>query len=186
MSNIRPKIKQFLISGSFKTPTNYLKSKGVKIGTGCAIAPCHLSAKEGYLIEIGNYCRIAKDCEFFTHGGIFSLQILKNDPKLDYFGKIKIGNYVSIGEGSKIMAGVTIGDNVIIGAGSVVTKSVPAGYMVAGNPIKCIGYTEEWYNTLKEKYDLESGQMSDSEKKAFLKSLPNDRFVQKPNVKPKE
>lgn len=178
----RQKFKQFLISGCYDTPENYLRRKGVKIGTGCFISPCHLSAKEGYLVEIGDYCRIAKDTEFFTHGGIYCLQILYNDPDLDYFGKIKIGNYVSIGEGCKIMPGVTIGNNVIIGAGSVVTKSIPDGFMVAGNPIKHIGYTDDWYQSLK-KIDLKSGRMSNNEKEAFLKSLPDDKFVHKPFIK---
>lgn len=180
----RSKFKQFLISGCYDTPENYLRKKGVKIGNGCFISPCHLSAKEGYLVEIGNYCRIAKDTEFFTHGGIYCLQILHEDSNLDYFGKIKIGDYVSIGEGCKIMPGVTIGNNVIIGAGSVVTKSIPDGFMVAGNPIKHIGYTEEWYKKLKE-IDLKSGQMGSEEKELFLKSLPDERFVHKPFLKDK-
>lgn len=181
----RSKVKQFLISGCYDTPENYLRKHGVKVGKGCYISPCHLSALEGYLIEIGDYCRIAKDTEFFTHGGIYCLQILHNDPDLDWFGKIKIGNYVSIGEGCKIMPGVEIGDNVIIGAGSVVTKSVPSGYMVAGNPIKHIGYTEEWYKKLKE-VDLKTGRMDMVEKEKYLLSLPNDKFVRKPYIKCKD
>lgn len=183
----RQKVKQFLISGVYDTPENYLRKKGVKIGKGCNISPCHLSTSEPWLIEIGNYCRIAKDTEFFTHGGIGALQILYNDPDLDYFGKIKIGNYVSIGEGCKIMAGVTIGNNVIIGAGSVVSKSIPDGYMVAGNPIRHIGYTEDWYKSLKEKgYDLRTGRMDINDKKELLLRLDDDKFVQKPFVKCKD
>ncbi len=45
-----------------------------------------------------------------------------------------IGNHVRIGAGAKVIGGVTIGDNAIIGAGSVVTKDVPAGEIWAGNP----------------------------------------------------
>jgi len=182
MGNYRTKFKQFLISGTFKTPLDYLQSKGVKVGKGCFISPCHISALEGYLIEVGDYVRIAKDVEFFTHGGIYCLQIKYNDPNLDYFGKIKIGNYVSIGEGVKIMPGVIIGDDVIIGAGSVVTKSIPDNTIVAGNPIKQIGKTNEFYKKLK-KIDLKSGQMSAEKKKEFLLSLPDEAFVQKPFVK---
>lgn len=178
----RSKFKQFLLSGYYMTPEKYLKSKGVTIGKGCFISPCHLSAKEGYLIEIGNYCRIAKDTEFFTHGGIYCLQIKYKNKSLDYFGKIKIGDYVSIGEGCKIMPGVTIGNDVIIGAGSVVTKSIPDGCMVAGNPAKHIGYTKEWYEHLL-KIDLKSGEMDDKKKEDFLKKLPEERFIHKPMIK---
>jgi len=44
----------------------------------------------------------------------------------------------SIGSGSTILANVTIGENAIVGAGSVVTKDVPANTIVAGNPAKVL------------------------------------------------
>lgn len=44
----------------------------------------------------------------------------------------------SIGSGTTILANVTIGENAIVGAGSVVTKDVPANVIVAGNPAKLI------------------------------------------------
>lgn len=180
----RTKILQFLMTGCYKTPENYLRSKGVQIGVGCNIAPCRLSAKEGYLIKIGNYCRIARDTVFFTHGGLYSLRYLFNNPNMDYFGKIEIGDYVSIEEDCKILPGVKIGNNVIVGAGSIVTKSIPDGWMVAGNPCKHVGYTEEWYRGVKEK-DLQTKLMGDDEKKEFLLSLPDDKFIQKPLMKQK-
>jgi acetyltransferase-like isoleucine patch superfamily enzyme len=46
----------------------------------------------------------------------------------------------SIGTGSTIMGGITIGKNAIVGAGSVVTKDVPANAVVAGNPAKVLKY----------------------------------------------
>lgn len=51
------------------------------------------------------------------------------------FGKeVHIGNNVWIGGSSVILPGVTIGDNTVIGAGSVVTKSIPANVIAFGNP----------------------------------------------------
>ena len=51
---------------------------------------------------------------------------------------IIIGNRVWIGGGSTILSGVTIGDDTVIGAGSVVTKDIPSGVVAAGNPCRVI------------------------------------------------
>ncbi|MOA70338.1 Maltose O-acetyltransferase [compost metagenome] len=49
---------------------------------------------------------------------------------------MKIGNNVWIGGGAIILPGVTVGDNAVIGAGSVVTRDVPARATVVGNPAR--------------------------------------------------
>jgi UDP-2-acetamido-3-amino-2,3-dideoxy-glucuronate N-acetyltransferase len=49
----------------------------------------------------------------------------------------------SIGSGSTILAKVTIGENAIVGAGSVVTKDVPPNTIVAGNPAKILRYIKQ-------------------------------------------
>jgi acetyltransferase-like isoleucine patch superfamily enzyme len=49
----------------------------------------------------------------------------------------------SIGSGSTILSKITIGENAIIGAGSVVTKDVPANAIVAGNPAKFLRFVEQ-------------------------------------------
>lgn len=51
---------------------------------------------------------------------------------------VTIGSNVWIGGGSIILQGVAIGDNSVIAAGSVVTKSIPANVLAAGNPCKVI------------------------------------------------
>jgi acetyltransferase-like isoleucine patch superfamily enzyme len=49
----------------------------------------------------------------------------------------------SIGSGSTILANVTIGENAVVGAGSMVTKDVPANAIVAGNPARLLRYINE-------------------------------------------
>jgi acetyltransferase-like isoleucine patch superfamily enzyme len=48
----------------------------------------------------------------------------------------------SIGSGATILAKVTIGENAIVGAGSVVTKDVPPNAIVAGNPARVLRFIE--------------------------------------------
>ncbi len=52
---------------------------------------------------------------------------------------IKIGRNVWVGAKATILMGVTIGDNAIVGANSVVTRDVPAGATVAGAPARELG-----------------------------------------------
>ncbi len=56
----------------------------------------------------------------------------------DSFEKIILEEGCSIGAGSVILGGVTIGENALIGAGSVVTKDVPANELWLGNPARFI------------------------------------------------
>jgi len=57
--------------------------------------------------------------------------------------KTLVKNRASIGSGSTILANVTIGENAIVGAGSVVTKDVAANAIVAGNPAKFLRFIPE-------------------------------------------
>ncbi|WP_284694000.1 sugar O-acetyltransferase [Paraclostridium ghonii] len=59
-------------------------------------------------------------------------------PYKTYALQVKIGDNVWIGGNVSIMPGVTIGDNCVIGAGSVVTKSIPDNVLAVGNPCKVI------------------------------------------------
>ena len=81
--------------------------------------------------------------------------------------KIVIGDYVYIGNNSLIMPGVTIGDNVLVAAGSVVTKSVPSNVVVGGNPAKYICSIDE-YIERNEQYNLNTKGMKMEEKKVLL------------------
>ena len=53
--------------------------------------------------------------------------------------KTMVKKRAAVGANSTILCGLTIGENSVIGAGSVVTKDVPANSIVAGNPAKVIG-----------------------------------------------
>lgn len=57
---------------------------------------------------------------------------------LEYARPIRVGNNVWIGAQVCVLPGVTIGDNTVIGAGSVVNRDIPANVIAAGNPCRVI------------------------------------------------
>lgn len=154
----------------------YGREMGANIGSNCNISTKSFSS-EAYLITIGNNVRIAKDVVFFTHGGAWPFRERLGE-NFDMFGKINVGNNVHIGQGAYIMPGVTIGNNVIIGAGSIVTKSIPDNSIAGGNPIKVFGNTDEFIERSK-KLDLNCKKMPYEEKKKYLLSLPEEKFIKK-------
>lgn len=160
----------------FWSAEKYARSIGVQIGENCVISSRNFSS-EPYLIKIGNNVRIANDVKFFTHGGLIPFRDILGE-NIDQFGKVTIGNRVHIGDGVYIMPGVNIGDNVIIGAGTVVTRSIPNNVIVAGNPGRIVGDIDAFFDKVKD-LNVGTKQMSYKEKKEYLLSLPDDKFIKK-------
>ena len=87
-------------------------------------------------IFIGDDCMIGPGCNLATSIHPISPRLRRH--KLQYNKPIHIGNNVWFGAGVTVLPGVTVGDNAIVGAGSVVTKDVPSNAIVAGNPASLI------------------------------------------------
>ena len=128
------------------------------------------------MITIGNNVQITANVAFFTHGGGHVLRRI--DPKFDMFGKIKVNDGAYIGAHSLIMPGVVIGEGALVAAGSVVTKSVAPRMVVGGNPAKVLCSVDDFYERNKP-YNLGTKGMSSQEKRTYLLSLPENKFLKK-------
>lgn len=125
----------------------YYRKKGMRIGDDTHIFS-RIVTGEPYLIEIGDHCTIATNVSLLTHDASIGA-ISHREVFSDLCGKITIGNNCFIGDKSIIMYGVSIADNVIVAAGSVVVKSIKeSGVIVGGVPARVLGSTEDF----KKKY----------------------------------
>ena len=109
--------------------------KNIKMGKEVFINTCcHFQDNGG--IEIGDSALLGNNVTIVTLNHDIAPETRCNaTPK-----PVKIGKKVWIGSNCTILPGVTIGDNSVIGAGSVVVKSIPANVIAVGNPAKVIKY----------------------------------------------
>ena len=114
--------------------------KNICIGRGF-YANHNLVILDGATVTIGNNVFIGPNCTISTAGHPFEARL--RGEGLEYAKAVTIGSNVWIGMVVQICPGVTIGDNAVIGAGSVVTKDVPAGWLAYGNPCAPVKAVEE-------------------------------------------
>lgn len=161
---------RFLVS-----PEVYARHIGVTIGEKCLIDTRNFPS-EPYLITIGNNVQITHGVSIHTHGGGHAIR--RTIPDFDVFGKVIIEDWAYVGAFSQIMPGVTIGEGAIVAAGSIVTKSVAPHTVVGGNPARFICNVED-YIKRNESYNLHCKGMPKEEKKAYLLSLSDEKFINK-------
>lgn len=119
----------------------YLKKKNILhgIGENC-LFQSRIFPMDPKLLHIHDNVTIAANVTFCTHDAIRHVLMYKYNEKFAInSGCIEIMDNVFIGTGSIIMPNVRVGENSIVAAGSVVTKDVPSGSIVAGVPAKIIG-----------------------------------------------
>ncbi|USS87132.1 sugar O-acetyltransferase [Fructilactobacillus cliffordii] len=96
----------------------------------------HLTLLDSCPIRFGKNCYIGPNCSLYTNIHPLNAQERINDVELG--APITIGDNAWFGGGVTILPGVTLGNNVVVGAGSVVTKSFGDDVVIAGNPAQVI------------------------------------------------
>ncbi len=112
-------------------PLTAVRPNMVKIGRNVVVMPgCLMMSAGGITIEDG--AMIAANVQLISNNhDLYERQIITCKP-------IHIGRNVWIGAGATILPGVTVGDNAVVGAASVVTKNVDAYTIVGGNPARVL------------------------------------------------
>lgn len=131
---------------------HFLRKKGVIIGENCIFRGPRSTAidiSRPSLIEIGNYVDMNLNFTILTHDYTTSVFLRVYNNFVNSSGKVILGNNIYFGKNCTILKGVTVGNNCIIGAGSLVVNDVPANSVAAGVPARVICTLEEYYNKRK-------------------------------------
>lgn len=133
-----------------------LKEMFAEIGQGCYIEPpfhsnfgghhCHfgncvyanfnLTLVDDTHIYVGDNTMFGPNVVVATAGHPILPELRKKG--YQYNAPVRIGNNCWLGAGVIVLPGITIGDNVVIGAGSVVTKDLPSDVVAVGNPCRVL------------------------------------------------
>ena len=156
--------------------TQMLKDMFAEIGEGCYIEPpfhanwggkqvhfgkniyanFNLTLVDDSHIYVGDYTKFGPNVTLATAGHPI-LPALR-EKAYQFNLPIKIGRCCWLGAGVVVLPGVTIGDNTVVGAGSVVTKDLPANVVAVGNPcrvLRPIGERDKQYYYRDFKIDIE-------------------------------
>lgn len=152
-------------------PVAYAKHLGVDCRGDIVIygTSYYMFSTEPFLVSLGHNVFISVGVKFICHDGS-TLIFRGDDPDLELAAPIKVGNSVFIGAGALILPGVTVGNNCIIGAHAVVTRDVADGEIVAGNPARVVGNTQDFLSKAKMK-SLGIGRLSGEEKVSEYKRI---------------
>lgn len=152
-----------------------LKEMFAEIGEGCYIEPpfhsnwggkhvhfgkfvyanFNLTLVDDTHIYVGDYTMLGPNVTVATAGHPILPEL--REQVYQYNSPVHIGRNCWIGAGVIIVPGITIGDNTVIGAGSVVTKNIPKNVVAVGNPCKILREINEY----DKKYYFKERQIVD-------------------------
>lgn len=145
-----------IIGDNFQTGHRVTIRENSKIGKNVRIGT--LSDIQGHC-EIGNYVNLHSNVHIGNKSiikdyvWIFPYVVLTNDPTppSEVLMGVTIEKFAVIATGTTILPGITVGEESLVGAGSLVNKNVPKSQIAIGNPLKIIGETEKIKNKITGK-----------------------------------
>ena len=166
-----------------------LKDMFAEIGDGCYIEPplhsnwgghhvhfgknvyanFNLTLVDDTHIYVGDYTMLGPNVVIATAGHPILPEL--REQGYQYNAPVRIGKNCWLGAGVIVLPGITIGDNVVVGAGSVVTKDLPSGVVAVGNPCKIlreIGEHDKEYYFKDKKIDIKQKTAETSPQFRFL------------------
>lgn len=145
--NKAPKLLRKIYYALFQPdPLARLIERGLVVGKNfCAQDDVIIDSSHCWHIEIGDDVTLAPRVHILAHDAS-----TKRHLGYTKIGKVKIGNRVFIGASTIILPGVTIGDDVIVGAGSVVSKDLPSGVVAVGSPARVVESLESFLSRRRE------------------------------------
>jgi acetyltransferase-like isoleucine patch superfamily enzyme len=113
---------------------NVLVRGEVKVGRNTWIGPGCILDGSGGVLQIGDWCSISAGAQIYTHHTV-NRSISLGEKPIDC-APTSIGSGVYIGPNAVVQMGVTIGDQAIIGANSLVNRDIPPGAKAFGSPAR--------------------------------------------------
>ncbi|MCS2893474.1 acyltransferase [Parabacteroides faecis] len=130
-----------------KDVTFWFEGEGglIEIGSNVTIEEAQIACVDDKHITIGNDCMFSRGISMVTTDSHSILDSEGN--RINSDASIELASHIWVGANVRILKGVTIGENVVIGAESLVVKSIPAHCVVAGIPAKVLKSGTNWTRT---------------------------------------
>lgn len=130
-----------------------LVERGLQLGSNVYVAPwCLIDPVFPFLISIGDGCRLAPRVHVLAHDAT-------SREALGYtrLAPVRIGCRVFVGADTLVLPGVTIGDDTVVGAGSLVSSDIPAGSLAVGRPARLVGNTRDLFERRRARIEAGPG-----------------------------